>query len=433
MSTELSRRLLTAGIGLPVLIFAIFAFDGFLVPPILILLSGLLMWEASGLISLRLTWQKLAFSVIVSHFVWLAIYKVPEGIDDLFNTSATVGIFAISITFLFTLFPGAVWLTGQSKKSKKRQLGRSEVSPTKFLVSLVALLVTNILILIILVIYDKQILPILGWVILVGLSGLVLMFSVRAKFLNTASDHVKGLNIPISYGPIASIWFMALTLLVFLLITIGREREGLAPGTAEMPVVYAAQVVILVFLAGWFVCQHYNSRFLLRDSTDTEQALRSFVLWVILLVFSFTGLHVLYEFHGPWILIAILGTCWGTDSAAYFVGKSVGRKKLVPLISPNKTVEGTLGGFLFGALLVLGFTSFASDIGVDLGISQVILLAIGVPILAIFGDLIESAFKRLVDAKDSGSILPGHGGLLDRLDSVFLVPGFVLLVLLAFQ
>ncbi|MFJ5761826.1 phosphatidate cytidylyltransferase [Neobacillus sp. NPDC093182] len=109
---------------------------------------------------------------------------------------------------------------------------------------------------------------------------------------------------------------------------------------------------------------------------------------------------------------------WATDSGAYFVGKATGKNKLWPEISPNKTVEGSVGGVVC-ALIVAVLFSLLTDINANL----VALLAI-TAVLSIFGqigDLVQSAFKRHFGVKDSGNILPGHGGILDRFDSLLFV------------
>jgi phosphatidate cytidylyltransferase len=109
---------------------------------------------------------------------------------------------------------------------------------------------------------------------------------------------------------------------------------------------------------------------------------------------------------------------WATDSGAYFIGKSMGKKKLWPEISPNKTVEGSIGGVVCAVVVAVLFGIFSS-------INAMILELIGITIvLSVFGqigDLVESAFKRHFNVKDSGNILPGHGGILDRFDSLLFV------------
>jgi phosphatidate cytidylyltransferase len=122
--------------------------------------------------------------------------------------------------------------------------------------------------------------------------------------------------------------------------------------------------------------------------------------------------------HGLALLIWTFIVTWSTDIGAYFAGRSFGRRKLAPTLSPNKTVEGLAGGVLAAALLGGAWT-----IAMDLG-KPLLLLA---PVFAIFaqaGDLFESGMKRKAGVKDSGAILPGHGGALDRLDG--LVPVAIL-------
>lgn len=109
---------------------------------------------------------------------------------------------------------------------------------------------------------------------------------------------------------------------------------------------------------------------------------------------------------------------WATDSGAYFIGKAYGKTKLWPEISPNKTVGGSVGGILCALIVAVLFNIFT-----DIDASLVTLMAITV-VLSVFGqigDLVESAFKRHFHVKDSGAILPGHGGILDRFDSLLFV------------
>jgi phosphatidate cytidylyltransferase len=120
-----------------------------------------------------------------------------------------------------------------------------------------------------------------------------------------------------------------------------------------------------------------------------------------------------------YVFLALFVT-WASDSGAYFIGKSMGKRKLWPDISPNKTIEGSVGGIVCGVIVALLF-AFLSP----LTESPLHLMVIGL-VLSIFGqvgDLVESAFKRHYGVKDSGNILPGHGGVLDRTDSwLFVFP-----------
>lgn len=115
-----------------------------------------------------------------------------------------------------------------------------------------------------------------------------------------------------------------------------------------------------------------------------------------------------------WIIF-LLGVTFATDTAAYFVGKAFGSRKLAPNVSPNKTWEGAIGGIL-GAVICGILLNTVLDLGAHTAIA-----ALGSAILGItgqLGDLYESKLKRLADVKDSGSLFPGHGGILDRMDSL---------------
>ena len=115
-----------------------------------------------------------------------------------------------------------------------------------------------------------------------------------------------------------------------------------------------------------------------------------------------------------WVLFTVY-TAMGSDSGGYFAGRAFGRHKLAPSISPSKTVEGALGA-LAGAMVIASLCRqlfFA-----ELGSTEVLALGATISLLAQFGDLCESALKRAFGAKDSGWIIPGHGGILDRLDSL---------------
>ncbi|MCU9593060.1 phosphatidate cytidylyltransferase [Caldibacillus thermolactis] len=113
---------------------------------------------------------------------------------------------------------------------------------------------------------------------------------------------------------------------------------------------------------------------------------------------------------------------WATDSGAYFIGRKFGKKKLAPTISPNKTVEGSIGGVIC-ALIVMLIFFFFTNLGQEYSLIRLFLITIVLSAFGQLGDLVESALKRLYDVKDSGNILPGHGGILDRVDSwLFVMP-----------
>lgn len=115
-----------------------------------------------------------------------------------------------------------------------------------------------------------------------------------------------------------------------------------------------------------------------------------------------------------WLLTA-LAIVWAADSGAYFVGRKLGKHKLAPRISPNKTIEGLIGGVVCGLLAGVGFALFAGATVAQL--PAVALVAVVAVLFSVIGDLFESLLKRHVGAKDSSNLIPGHGGILDRVDS----------------
>ena len=121
-----------------------------------------------------------------------------------------------------------------------------------------------------------------------------------------------------------------------------------------------------------------------------------------------------HENGRAWLLIAILGT-FAVDSAAYFTGRAIGRRRLAPKISPKKTWEGAAGGLVAGPAAVMTLNAL---IGPGLPAWQAAAIGLAVAVAATGGDLVESALKRAVGVKDAGAVIPGHGGILDRIDSL---------------
>ncbi len=127
----------------------------------------------------------------------------------------------------------------------------------------------------------------------------------------------------------------------------------------------------------------------------------------------------------PWLLLVIISTIWIADSAAYFAGKQFGKHKLAPSISPGKTWEGVFGALIAVSLFALALFMFMpnQDWVIIPGLCVVALLGV-------YGDLFESFYKRQANLKDSGQILPGHGGILDRIDGV--IPALPVAILMMY-
>lgn len=139
---------------------------------------------------------------------------------------------------------------------------------------------------------------------------------------------------------------------------------------------------------------------------------------------ALVGIREFYNYNeflyvqGGYLVISIFATIWICDSAAYFLGSAFGKHKLFPRVSPNKSWEGAVAGFLFSILTMMFINYFLIDF-----LTMVDALVIGI-IIGIFGqvgDLVESLIKRTAGVKDSSSIIPGHGGIFDRFDSLIFV------------
>jgi phosphatidate cytidylyltransferase len=134
--------------------------------------------------------------------------------------------------------------------------------------------------------------------------------------------------------------------------------------------------------------------------------------------------------HGFWALMAVLFAVFAADTAAFFVGRAFGRHKLAPAISPGKSWEGLAAGIL--AAMAAAFLILYNDRDEFLTIPESLALGAGIAVASVFGDLFESAVKRDLQVKDSGRLLGGHGGMLDRLDSLLWAGPAAYYVILAF-
>jgi phosphatidate cytidylyltransferase len=137
--------------------------------------------------------------------------------------------------------------------------------------------------------------------------------------------------------------------------------------------------------------------------------------WLAFMVIR-TNDYQVDAYHGAQLLMFLFLMVWSADIGAYFVGKAIGKNKLMPNVSPGKTFEGFLGGVVFACLLV-AITTYSLGWPSDKVIT-VLLVTVLITTVSVLGDLNESMFKRQAGVKDSGSILPGHGGILDRIDSL---------------
>lgn len=151
---------------------------------------------------------------------------------------------------------------------------------------------------------------------------------------------------------------------------------------------------------------------------------RKFLTSVFYLITSIVFLTLIPNYTGEYQPIIIAGAfliVWSNDTFAYLVGKNFGKHKLLERISPKKTIEGFIGGFIFS--LVTGYLIF--HFTQSLSLTTWLVISIIMSIFGTLGDLIQSKFKRQAGVKDSGSIMPGHGGIFDRLDSLIFASPFL--------
>ena len=177
----------------------------------------------------------------------------------------------------------------------------------------------------------------------------------------------------------------------------------------------------------------FVSLFLLRDLFSSKNLpgilVKKYFRFIFYITSSFVFIYLIANFKGfydPSIILGCFILIWVNDSFAYIVGKSFGKQKLFYSISPHKTVEGFLGGLLFCCISASIFSRYIDE---TLTTPNWLIIAIIVSVFGTLGDLIESKLKRESNVKDSGKIIPGHGGILDRLDSIIFASPYIYLYL----
>jgi phosphatidate cytidylyltransferase len=186
---------------------------------------------------------------------------------------------------------------------------------------------------------------------------------------------------------------------------------------AGLAVIFAMLAVLLMFLV---------SR---TPAPDVPAAAAAAVFPVVYLAVPLALTAVIRDGWGREVLLLGLLVVWISDTAQYYVGSSLGRHRLAPAVSPKKSVEGALGGFVAGtvAMVAIGRVWLPAVGMPNLAAAGALLVALGIA-----GDLFESLLKRSANVKDSSALIPGHGGVLDRIDALlFVVPGYYLFLRLA--
>ncbi|MGE0443679.1 MAG: phosphatidate cytidylyltransferase [Vicinamibacterales bacterium] len=239
-------------------------------------------------------------------------------------------------------------------------------------------------------------------------------------------------GVVLAAAALAAIWFLplfALRVIACLVAALAaHEYLRVASGSAPLPVMGLVALncwvvsspgdgmVVLLLALGWVAVE------VLWGNVPIQQAAARFLApWYIGMPLGM--LVAVHGAAGEWATLVLIGTVVVSDSAQYYTGRAFGRRPLAPAISPKKTIEGAIGGLLFGTL----FLAIAGPWALGAGVVPMALLGLAVATLGICGDLFESRLKRASGVKDSSSLIPGHGGVLDRIDALlFAIPAFYL-------
>ncbi|HRH37582.1 MAG TPA: phosphatidate cytidylyltransferase, partial [Flavobacteriales bacterium] len=197
---------------------------------------------------------------------------------------------------------------------------------------------------------------------------------------------------------------------------------------------YTTTVVLLLvphlapaFIVGLGLCFLLVLFLLLRSGTSRPAEAFASHLSTVLYIALPMAAAVFLVMQGTMILIGFMCLLWTNDTGAYLVGKPLGKHKLMPLVSPGKSWEGLIGG----VVLTMGVAWFIGTHHHELSLKAWLIAGFAISISATVGDLFESAMKRAAGVKDSGSIMPGHGGVLDRFDGyLFAAPVMVVIALM---
>ena len=192
-------------------------------------------------------------------------------------------------------------------------------------------------------------------------------------------------------------------------------------GTSGAP--FYMRYVVLIALPFWFYAVFLVRTFPHHVAWHQSRALNCVIALVMLLPFL-QGLLILRAtdyatnyYTGAYLVLSIMALVWAADSGAYFVGRMVGKSPLLPAVSPKKTREGLLGGIVAALVVMYLAKYYGLYAGFDQDELAFLVAAFLAILFSVVGDLMESLLKRLANIKDSGKIFPGHGGMLDRIDS----------------
>jgi phosphatidate cytidylyltransferase len=216
-----------------------------------------------------------------------------------------------------------------------------------------------------------------------------------------------------------AIYFSLFTQLLILILILLQEfeNEGLKDVQQNLPVILWISSIFWIFGVPFILRKN------LQFSIKKNIGLLS-IAGLVIFVSDFYALILLRE-KGILVLLTVLMIVWVADIGAYFTGKKWGKHKLAPQISPGKSQEGAIGGIFMVCVIALAFNhynplnnDFFSFIGKHYSVFGLIFISVFLASISVIGDLFESQLKRLTGVKDSSNLLPGHGGVLDRLDAL---------------
>ncbi len=279
----------------------------------------------------------------------------------------------------------------------------------------------------------RVITAIVGIIVLIGV-----MFTFNTPIFNLVVAAITLIAVHEIYGALGfekKDWLLYVVQIPYVLLVMlsgySSARRLLMPASFVLVVFYAIYLVV-------------------RNGSISYQKASGLVMFSGIVIFCFYSFILLKEllpvdrfgYDAMFFILLILCFAWGGDTCAYFAGRAFGKHKLCPVVSPKKTVEGAIGGVLgtmaFGVIITLVYSVAADRLEAftrsNIGVSMYVIIALlgcVAAVLGIYGDLFASVVKRQCGIKDYGTIFPGHGGILDRFDSVMFIAPFVTMVITA--
>ena len=279
----------------------------------------------------------------------------------------------------------------------------------------------------------RVITAIVGIIVLIGV-----MFTFNTPIFNLVVAAITLIAVHEIYGALGfekKDWLLYVVQIPYVLLVMlsgySSARRLLMPASFVLVVFYAIYLVV-------------------HNGSISYQKASGLVMFSGIVIFCFYSFILLKEllpvdrfgYDAMFFILLILCFAWGGDTCAYFAGRAFGKHKLCPVVSPKKTVEGAIGGVLgtmaFGVIITLVYSVAADRLEAftrsNIGVSMYVIIALlgcVAAVLGIYGDLFASVVKRQCGIKDYGTIFPGHGGILDRFDSVMFIAPFVTMVITA--